>query len=162
MLYLFAFAFGKHSAAALMHFAFLIALTASIILFARRRDQLRAGMIAGLLLFLSPAIALDGTTAYADVALAAAVFGAFWALELWKETGSRRLLILAGTLGGFSFTIKYTGLLAVLYVLAAVLLRTRKLRAIIPAAAPAVVLTSLYVVRNWITLGNPVLPFLNS
>ncbi len=162
MLYLFAFAFGKHSAAALTHFAFLIALTASMILFARRRDQLRAGMIAGLLLFLSPAIALDGTTAYADVALAAAVFGAFWALELWKETGSRRLLVMAGTLAGFSFTIKYTGLLAVLYVLAAALLHTRKLRAIMPAAAPALVLTSLYVVRNWITLGNPVLPFLNS
>ena len=49
-----------------------------------------------------------------------------------------------------------------MYVLAVALLHTRKLRAIIPAAAQALLLTSLDVVRNWITLGNPVLPFLNS
>ena len=145
-----------------MHFAFLAALSAAIILFAWRHDQLHAGIFASLLFFLSPAVALNGTTAYADVALAAAVFGAFWAVELWKETGSQRLLILAGTLAGFSFTIKYTGLLAVIYVLAAAPLHTRRLRTVMPAAIPAMLLTSLYIGRNWLILGNPVSPFLNS
>jgi hypothetical protein len=158
MLFLYAFAFGKHSAAALVHFAFLIALAAAVILYARRHDQLLAGVFASLLVFLSPAVALDGTTAYADVALAAAAFGSFRAVDLWKQTGCQRLLLLAATLAGFSFTIKYTGLLVVAYVLIVILIR----RASLYAITPALLLTSLYLVRNWLVVGNPVSPFLNS
>ena len=36
MLFLFAFAFGKHSAAAMVHFAFLVALVWQMVLYARR------------------------------------------------------------------------------------------------------------------------------
>ena len=159
MLFLYAFAFGKHSAAALVHFAFLIALAAAITLYARRHDQLLAGVFASLLVFLSPAVALDGTTAYADVALAAAAFGSFWAVDLWKQTGCQRLLLLAATLAGFSFTIKYTGLLVVAYVLVAILLRRASLYAIAPAITAY---AALYLVRNWLVVGNPVSPFLNA
>jgi hypothetical protein len=158
MLYLYAFAFGKHSAAALVHFAFLIGLATAIILYARRHDQLLAGVFASLLVFLSPAVALNGTTAYADVALAAAAFGSFWALDLWKQTGCGRLLLLASTLAGFSFTIKYTGLLAVANVLIVILFR----RASVYAIAPALLLSSPYLIRNWLVVGNPVSPFLNA
>ena len=122
MLFLYAFAFGKHSAAALVHFAFLIALAAAIILYARRHDQLLAGVFASLLVFLSPAVALDGTTAYADVALAAATFGSFWASTCGSKPARQRLLFWPRTFAGFSFTIKYTGLLAVAYVFVVILL----------------------------------------
>lgn len=167
LLYLYAFAFGRHSAAALTHFAFLVALSAGIIAFARSQGKPLAGFVAAPLFFLSPAIALNGTTAYADVALAAACFGVFWAVELWKARGSLKMLAVAGMLAGFSFTIKYTGLVASLYLAGAVALHLYKnrqplARPLAVALLPSILWMAPHVARNWIVFQNPVAPFANA
>ena len=55
MLYLFAFAFGRHSAAAVVHLGFLVALAWQMISWARRAGFELAGICAALLVFPEPA-----------------------------------------------------------------------------------------------------------
>jgi hypothetical protein len=54
MLFLFAFAFGKHSAAALVHLAFLLALAWQMTAYARRKGFVFAGVCAAFLVFATP------------------------------------------------------------------------------------------------------------
>lgn len=71
MLYLFAFPIGRHSAAALVHFSFLMLLPWLMLLFGCRFGWPHGGAaLAALLVFASPLIGMDGTAAYNDVALA--------------------------------------------------------------------------------------------
>ena len=56
MLYLFAFSLGRNSAAALVHFCFLLALPALLIVIGKRFGFPRAGATAAVLIFLSPGV----------------------------------------------------------------------------------------------------------
>src|ERR1039458_5673078 len=85
MLFLFAFAFGKHSAAALVHFVFFVALGWQVFSYARRRGFPVAGASAALVVFASPVAGIDGTSAYNDVAVAAIAFTLFHLLQIWDE-----------------------------------------------------------------------------
>ena len=108
MLFLFAFAFGRHSAAALVHFAFLLALVWQVFSYARRRGFPVAGASAALLVFASPVVGIDGTSAYNDVAVAAIAFTLFHLLQIWDEERNPRLLAAIGLVAGFAFAAKYT------------------------------------------------------
>ena len=81
MLYLCAFAFGRHSAAAVVHLGFLLALAWQMISWARRAGFELAGICAALLVFLSPLDGVDASSAYNDVAVAAIAFTLFYFLE---------------------------------------------------------------------------------
>jgi hypothetical protein len=158
MLFLVAYAIGRHSAAALVHCAYLLALPAALIAFGRRFQIQTAGIIAALLVFVSPVAGIDGSTAYVDVALAFTGFACFYALEV---STAPAMLLLAGLLAGFSFAIKYTGVVAILYAAAFVLLRTRSLRALAFLLAPAALVAVPWLVKNWIVVDNPLSPFFN-
>ena len=167
MLFLYAFAFGRHSAAALVHFLFLGALASSVYAFSAR--MLRApiaGLVAAFAIYASPIVGWDATRAYNDVALAAAAFGMFYLLEIWAATEATAVLIPAGLLAGFALSTKYSGYPAVLFGIGFVLVelwRKRALRLEPMAAfvAPALVVFMPWAVRNWIWIGNPFSPFLN-
>src|SRR5215467_10739039 len=64
MLFLVAFAFGRHSAAALVHFAFLCTLPLLMVCYGRRFGFPKAALFAALLVFASPVVAKDGVSAY--------------------------------------------------------------------------------------------------
>jgi hypothetical protein len=159
MLFLFAFAFGKHSAAALVHFTFLVALVWQVFSYARRRGFPVAGASAALLIFASPVVGIDGTSAYNDVAVAAIAFTLFHLLEIWDEERNPRLLAAIGLAAGFAFAAKYTAWPAVAYALGFVVVKNRK--AVLPVAACAAVLIAPWLLKNWIYLHNPVAPFFN-
>jgi uncharacterized membrane protein len=163
MLFVFAFAFGRHSAAALVHFGFLVAGSLLLLHFGRRWGHPVAGMAASLFFFLSPVVALDGTTAYNDVALAAVLFGMFYLLELWRETEQCSILAAAGFMAGFAFAIKYTGIVGILFAIPYVVWRRRRHAApgLFILLAAALVPAAAYPVKNAIVIGNPVAPFLN-
>jgi hypothetical protein len=59
ILFLPAFAIGKHSAAALVHFAFLIALALEVWAYGRRIGHFLAGAAAALLVYASPVVGID-------------------------------------------------------------------------------------------------------
>ncbi len=166
MLYLYAFAFGRHSAAALVHFAFLVTLPFAMLAYARRFGFPVAGMVAALLVYLSPIVGFDGTTAYIDVAVALVLFVLFYLLQIWDEERTPALLIPIGLLAGFAYAMKYTAFLAVPYALGFVawkLLRGRKafIKPLAVVAACALLMILPWVIKNWVWVDNPFSPFFN-
>ena len=168
MLYLFAFAFGRHSAASLTHFAFLVTLAFSILCYARRFGFPVAGICAALLVFVSPVVGLDGSVAYNDVATAAIIFTAFYLVWIWASDASRSaILVPLGLVAGFAYAAKYTAFLVVPYVLvivAAKSLRSRAplLKPLLVVAACTAVMIAPWMIKNAVWFQNPVSPFLNS
>jgi hypothetical protein len=162
MLYLFAFAFGRHSAAATVHFGLLLALAWQMFAWARRTGYPLAGMCAASLVFLSPVVGVDGSSAYNDVAVAAIAFTLFHALWLWQEQRGPRLLVAIGLLAGFAFTAKYTAGLAVPYALGWVAWKSRRrLRDLAIVAGMAALVMAPWILKNWLWYGNPLAPFFN-
>ena len=164
MLYLFAFSFGGRSAAATVHCAYLLALPLLILSYARRRGRPWAGACAAMLVYLSPVVGIDGVSAYTDVALAATAFSVFYLLEIWRENSDAEhdtaLLVATGLAAGFCFAIKFTGVVAVFYAMAVVLVNRRP-RALAPMLAAATLVMFAWPLKNWLWTGNPAAPFFN-
>ena len=118
-----------------------------------------AGASAALLVFASPVVGIDGTSAYNDVAVAAIAFTLFHLLQIWDEERSPRLLAAIGLVAGFAFAAKYTAWPAVAYAVGFVALKNRK--AVLPVAACAALVIAPWLLKNWIYLQNPVAPFFN-
>jgi hypothetical protein len=166
LLYLVAFLFGGHSAAALVHFGFWLVLPWLILSFFRRIGKTNAGLLAGILMFTPPVTADVGSTAYVDAFLVTVCFGAFACAEMWRLQGNPRMLALACVLAGFAVSIKYTGYPAILYVLLTVLLAEwrqplRALRTVLLAGLVSSAIFLPWIARNWIYYGNPLCPFAN-
>lgn len=161
MLFLFAFAFGKHSAAAVVHFAFLPALVWQMAIYARRNAFPVLGACAALLVFATPVVGKDATSAYNDVGLACVEFSLFAAVQNWDEECNDQLLIPIGLLAGFGYAIKYTGAVGIVYAAGYVLWRARQARPVAMVIAASAVMVLPWVVRDWIWVGNPVAPFFN-
>jgi len=158
MLYLHAFAFGKHSSTAVVHLAFLFALIGLM-----RAYAVRTGLPAasGLLVLASPVVGIDAASAYNDVALAAAVFAVFWVMERWREEGCDRLLWVAGLMAGLAFALKYTAFLALPYAMAILGRRVSWARLGRLGLAAGLVMGP-WLAKNWWLTGNPVAPFANA
>jgi len=165
MLFLFAFAFGKHSAAAMVHLLFLLITPFGLLAYGRRIGSPMAGAAGGLLFFLSPIVGCDGTCAYVDVALASVVFATFLLIEIWREERQDRLLIPIGLCAGFAYAIKYTGAVAILYAIGAIVFFGWKHRRRLRAAGIVIVFSALvaspWAIKNALIVGNPVSPFAN-
>lgn len=166
MLFLFAFAFGRHSAAALVHFAFLATLPLAMLAYARRYGLGRAGAGGALFVFTSPVVGLDGSIAYNDVATAAILFVLFLLVRIWWDERTDALAPLIGLLAGFGYAVKYTAGLAVpfaLLTMAAGMLRERRWRwkPLALAAACACLMMAPWLIRNAVWFDNPFSPFFN-
>jgi hypothetical protein len=166
MLFLFAFSIGRHSAAALVHFAFLLALPVLMICYSLRFGLPKAGFLGAVLVFVSPVIGRDGTVAYNDVALAAVMFGVFYLLEVWLEAKDNRLLVVAGLLAGFCVGIKYTGAIVFPYALYVFVTaagdRRYRWRPLLIFAVFSIILVAPWLIKNAAYLQNPLAPFMNS
>jgi hypothetical protein len=161
MLFLAAFAFGRHSAAAMVHFAFLLALAWQVFAYGRGAGSPLAGACGAAIVFCSPLFGVDGTSAYVDVAAASAAFTLFHLLQAWKPDRSRRLLWVIGIVAGFCYAIKYNGWIAVPYALGFVAWKSRRWRDAAVVALAASILVLPWMLKNWIFVGNPLAPFFN-
>jgi len=166
MLFLFAYAFGRHSAAALVHFTYLLCLPLTMLAWARRLQLPGAGVTGALLVYLSPVVGVDGASAYIDVAVASVVFAIYYLLEIWDRERRPALLVLVGLLAGFGYAAKYTAFLAVPYALGFVAWRLRRarqpcLRPLLVITACAALMMSPWLAKNALWLNNPFSPFFN-
>jgi len=167
MLFLFAFAFGRHSAAALTHFAFLLALTSAILCYARRFGFPVAGVCGSLLVFVSPVAGIDGVSAYNDIATAAIIFTVFYLGQIWaSDESNRTLLAPLGLVAGFGYAAKYTAFLALPYALAIVGWKSIRrgapvLKPLLLVAGCAAIMIAPWMIKNAVWLRNPVSPFFN-
>ena len=114
MLYLFAYSFGRHSAAKMVHCGFFLATVAGMLLFARRHGTQVAGAAAAVLYGCSPVVGSAATSSYNDCALAFCQFLTFYGLVIWWKQRTAQWLTIVGVLAGFCFAIKYTGGLTIL------------------------------------------------
>ena len=162
MLFLFAFAFGRHSAAALVHLAFLVALVWQMGIWGVRHGMAWVGLCGAALVALSPMVGVDASSAYNDVALAAVAFTLFCLLERWAEEGTARLLPAIGILAGFGYALKYTGWVCVAYAIGFVAWKSRRVRAVAVVAGCAFLLVAPWLLKNWMWMHNPLAPFFNS
>jgi hypothetical protein len=166
MLFLSAFSIGRHSAASVVHFLFLMALPLVMLAFARRYNMPGTGVTAALLVFCSPVIGQDGSVAYIDIGMAATVVCCFCFLQIWAAERDRKLLVPLGLLTGFAYACKLTAFVAVPYVIGFVLyklVRSRQpiLRPLLITSACAGLMIAPWIVKNLVTIGNPFSPFFN-
>jgi len=170
MLFLFAFEFGRHSSAALVHFAFWIALALLMLCYGARIGRPAVGAAGALFTALSPLVGLDGSVAYIDVAEAAVIFAVFYLLQVWDQNRNPKILVPIGILAGFAYAVKYTGGLAVPYAVGFIVFKLSKarkpmllqmLRPVLAVCALAALSIVPWMVKDWIEVDNPVSPFAN-
>jgi hypothetical protein len=167
MLFLFAFSMGRHSSAALVHFAFLLALALAIVSYARRFGFPLAGLVGALFVYCSPVLGKDASCAYNDAATACIVFSLFYLLQIWEENRAAAMMVPIGLVAGFAYATKYTAFPAILYALAFVgwkqfRARGPVLRPLCIAGLCAFVMVAPWLLKNWIVVQNPFSPFLNA
>jgi hypothetical protein len=166
LLFLPAFAIGRHSAAALVHLGYAVALALSIFTFGRRIGKPWVGATAALLTFLSPVFGIVASVAYIDAATAAIVFAAFYWLEIWDQERAVtdeawRLLIPVGLLAGYAYASKYTAFTIGIYALGFVAWRARRWKSVALVAACAALMAGPWIARNWLVYENPAAPLGN-
>src|SRR5205085_1727451 len=168
MLYLFAFAFGQHSAAKLVHFAFLIS-TAPVLVAIGRRLGISdtVSWVAAALYLCAPVVGISGTCAYTDAALVCCILSTFYFLVAWRQEGEAKYLIPAGLLAGFCYAIKLSALLIPAFAFVFVLIECRRnpklalaRSGLLSAAALAVI--APWMLRSFILTGNPLAPLFNA
>jgi len=157
MLFLLAFSIGRHPAAALVHMAFQATLPWLILCYGRRFGFPRVGAFAGLLTYACPVVGIAGISAYNDLAVATLIFAGFYLVEVNYETCGSNAMFLIGLLCGQAYAIKYPA--GLMLPLTAGLTRGRRAMALCLGAA---VTAGPWLLRNWVWLGNPMAPFLNS
>ena len=164
MLFLPAFAIGRHSAAKLVHLAFTLA-TVPLMLRIGRRLAVPDGASwgAAILYFCAPVVGVSGTSAYNDATLVFFVLCTFYLLLVWRDTHDMRYLMPAGLTAGFCYAIKMPGLivpiLAVIFV--AVERRSIPLRVLGPLAAASAAVILPWMLRALVMTGNPAAPLAN-
>jgi len=164
MLFLVAYLFGRHPAAALVHMAFQTTLPLLLVCYGQRFAMPRAGAFAAILVYACPVVGIDGISAYNDVAVATLLFAVFYLLQVWNEDQRFTLLILIGLLCGLAAAVKYTAILALPFALgfAGWAKSTQRIsRRVLAVALGATIMFGPWLIRNWIWLGNPAAPFLN-
>ncbi|WP_321477217.1 discoidin domain-containing protein [uncultured Paludibaculum sp.] len=155
MLFLFAWAFGRHSAAAMVHCAFLLVLPLLLLRYGQRQGVPAGGAAAGLFVLISPVVMIDGASAYNDVAVACVLFAIFYLCEIDAPP------VVTGLLAGFCYALKYTAFVGLVYLLFRYAFQ-RRWRHILVACVPAACMILPWVLRNWIWTGNPFAPLLNA
>jgi hypothetical protein len=166
LLFLFAYVFGRHSAAAMVHMLYLFALPWMMLSWARRNGHPVAGAAAAMFTFLSPVIGIDGISAYNDVATAAVLFATFYLVDIWRAERQAGLLPVIGLVAGFAYAVKYTAFLAAPYALAVVgwtswRAKQNWRRPALVISLAALVMMLPWMAKNALWLGNPVSPFFN-
>ncbi len=164
MLFVPAFAFGRHSAARLVHYAFLLA-TVPLMLQIGRRLKLPQGvaLAAAVLYFCAPVTGITGTSAYTDAGGVFFTLATFYALLVWRDTRDVRYLAVAGIAAGFCYAIKFPGalvaVLATIFVVAAE--RGIRVRPLALLTGTALLVAAPWILRDIIVTGNPVAPLFN-
>jgi hypothetical protein len=162
MLFLFGFTIGKHSAAKLVDYGFLLA-TVPLMIELGRRLQLpdRVSGAAAALYFCSPLVGITGTSTYTDVSLVFFTLAVLLVLLIWKKEHNDRYLVAAGLLAGFCYCIKVSCLLVPL-VAALFVASERRLRPALTMMASAAVAIGPWMIRDLLVTGSPLAPLANS
>jgi hypothetical protein len=161
MLFVPAFAIGRHSAAALVHLAFTGALAMAMLAYGRRLGKPWVGAAGAFLTFASPIVGIDGSSAYDDLGAAAVIFSAFYWLEIWDVSRDRKVLVPIGLMAGYGYAAKYTVVVMLVYALGFVAWRARRPGPMFTVLLFSSLMIEPWMLKNWIIVRNPIAPFGN-
>lgn len=123
----------------------------------------RCGWVAFALWWTMPPVLLLSQGAYVDVPLAAATYLAVRSFAAWRtDPDAKSGALFAAGFCGLAISIKYTGGITAVILLAGVIFMARRearLRAIVSFVAASAVLPFPWLLKNLVSLGNPVFPF---
>lgn len=165
MLFLFAMGLKSDAVAQGLHWVFFVLTLALLLAFSGRYLTWRVGWLAVALLAAVPSILLLSTYAYNDLALMFYAFASFYWTWRALETGRIRDFLLSGALAGMAMGEKYTAVIVPFALGALVLFRSglptgRSVRDALVLGTSALALAAPWLVRNALTVGNPVYPFI--
>lgn len=150
---------GGTGLAKLFHWAYYPLTCAAIYAFLERIRGRRAARIGGMVFLFVPAAFAQSGYAYVDLSLAFYVFASAYPL-LWDDRGKDvRAACVSAIFMGAALSVKYLALGAFLAMAAAWLLRVKRVRPVVVFAALAALTASVWYLRSWAELGNPVYPF---
>jgi hypothetical protein len=166
LLFLPAVSLGGNSAASMVHLLFLLDLPLLMMSYGRRFGFPLPAAAAAFLVFASPALGWDGTSAYVDVAAATILFALFYLLQIWQAERRTCLLTPIGILAGFSFSAKYSAAIGIPYALGLVAWRQwrdgkPRLRPALRVGCAAALFVLPWMIKNEIFSRNPLAPFAN-
>ena len=162
MLFVPAFAIGRHSAAALVHLAFTAALALAVMAYGRRLGKPWVGAAGAFLTYASPMVGIDGSSAYNDLGVAAVVFSTFYWLEIWDTSRNRMALIPVGLMAGYCYATKYTAAVMLVFTLGFVAWRARRSGPVLTVVLFSSLMIAPWMLKNWIIVRNPIAPFGNA
>jgi hypothetical protein len=132
----------------------------------RLTGRARAGLLAAAFLLTAESFWLEFMWPYVDLLMPAYAAASFILIMRWRESGSWRLLVVAGLLAGGAPGAKYTAIGVVAGLGALVLWEKLRdgvsalVRAGLIFAAAAFLAFMPWMLKNWILYDNPVYPFL--
>ena len=159
LLFLFAFALGRQSAASLAGVALLVCLARLVFVYGRRIGYPAVGICGAVLVCASVVTSHRDLPWYADVGTAAVLFALFYALEIWEEHGEPALLVPAGVLAGFSYSPGEAAILAVPYALGFISWKvwrkhTPAIRSVVAFSVPALLFLLPWMVKKGISFAG--------
>lgn len=164
MLYTWAIALAGRQGATVLSWSFGLLAAVGLIGYLRQRLGINpawvgtGALLAGYTLMISPA------WAYSDWLGLFFGLGCLISLDFWRQDSQRLNLLLAGAFAGLAFSTKYTAGALVLAALIALAWHIWKRRsaffpALLQFGLAAAVFALPWLIKNWITTGNPVYPF---
>lgn len=171
MLFGFAMGLGDPMVAVLVHFMLCIAVCAGAVDVARRLGMRRGAWFAPLLFLCHYMVGEEAGWAFTDLGLGLFVLAAWWSgIAVARGRGGRGAVVALGLAAGAIPSIKYIGygmlvVLALFWLAIVVVARFRPARRrpslagpILTAAVLAMLSPALWMIRNWMTMGNPLWP----
>ncbi|MBI5555626.1 MAG: glycosyltransferase family 39 protein [Elusimicrobia bacterium] len=169
MLYSLILLAGNDLTARLVHYFFGLGCCLLIYLLGRRWFSRTVGTLASAVFYFIPLVAMESWTAVNDLALTFYVLLNLLFISLWLEEEKRSDFYLAAFFCGFSLGIKYVtfpALAANLALIGIYYYRQKQPGKIIPGlakfAAVVLLLVSPWLVKNTLTAGTPLAPFIHS
>jgi len=156
--------------AKLFHYFFGILSAAAVFSFTRKFFSNKTAFLATALFISAPGIFMQMTYSYIDLAQCFYSFLAFYALMLWIENKNIKLLILSAILVGLTLSVKLLGGITLLVLCLIMLFEfiyarigfKKALKYYFIFGFIAFIICSVWYIRSYIVLGNPVYPFLHN
>ncbi|MFC2061473.1 ArnT family glycosyltransferase [Elusimicrobiota bacterium] len=154
--------------ARLLHTGFGVFTALAVFSFTGRYFHKKTALLAMLLFTVSPVVRHLSGTGMIDLGLAFYFIMSGYVFMRWMETAEKKWLILFAVFCGFSFSVKYTGILSLLWLPCGLIFKKLinkdfmlkdKLKDTIIPILLFLLIISPWLIKNYIYTGNPVSPF---
>jgi len=163
MLYTWAMGMAGAPAATTLGWSFSLLAVLGLMGYLRQRLDLQAAWVGAASLLAGYTLAVSMAWGYVDWLDLFFGFGCLVMLDLWRQDGLPRNLVLAGAFAGLAFGTKYTA--AVLLAVSGVTLlwhvwkrKANLIASVFEFGLTALIFMSPWLLKNWLTTGNPLYP----